>query len=274
VKLVIRYSLEEALRRRIFLIVIALTTVFLTLYSIATFAVLDRTGDFGQGAEDESASILLALAMFFILFLGVVLSVFMTMSTVRGDAERGLLQPLAVRPIGRTTYLFGRLLAAAVVAMLYVLFVYAFALMVTFMASDWAPENPVTPGLCLAGAVAIVACLSVLGSNFLGSAANGIGTFMLFGTGLTGGLLGQIGEALNDDTLNTIADAITIALPFEALYQGGLHELTRGTFGFDAIELGPFGGAVALGAPMILWALAYTALVVAGARHAFSRVDL
>ena len=39
--------------------------------------------------------------MFATLFLGIVLAVFLTLGAVRGDAERGLLQPLVVRPIGR-----------------------------------------------------------------------------------------------------------------------------------------------------------------------------
>ena len=39
------------------------------------------------------------LAMFSTLFLGVVLAVFLTLGAVRGDAERGLLQPLVVRPV-------------------------------------------------------------------------------------------------------------------------------------------------------------------------------
>ena len=39
--------------------------------------------------------------MFATLFLGAILAVFLTFSAVRGDAERGLLQPLLVRPLPR-----------------------------------------------------------------------------------------------------------------------------------------------------------------------------
>ena len=51
--------------------------------------------------------------MFGTLFLGAVLAVFLTLGVVRGDAERGLLQPLVVRPLGRATLLLARFLAAA-----------------------------------------------------------------------------------------------------------------------------------------------------------------
>ena len=46
--------------------------------------------------------------MFATLFLGVVLAVFLTLGAIRGDAERGLLQPLLVRPISRRDVLLGR----------------------------------------------------------------------------------------------------------------------------------------------------------------------
>ena len=65
--------------------------------------------------------------MFVTLFLGVVLAVFLTLDAVRGDAERGLLQPLVVRPVGRTTLLAGRLLAASTVCASYVVIVFLLA---------------------------------------------------------------------------------------------------------------------------------------------------
>ena len=75
--------------------------------------------------------------------------------------------------------------------------------------------------LALAGGVAIIAALSLAGSVLLAATANGIAVFMLFGAGLTAGLLGQIAEALGSDTLDNVADVASWALPFEALYQSG-----------------------------------------------------
>ena len=54
---------------------------------------------------------LFGLSLFATLFLGAVLAVFLTLNAVRGDAERGLLQPLVVRPVGRTTLLLARFAA-------------------------------------------------------------------------------------------------------------------------------------------------------------------
>jgi hypothetical protein len=88
---------------------------------------------------------------------------------------------------------------------------------------------------------------------------------MIFGAELFAGLLGQIGEALNSDTLQTVADRTSWALPFEALYQDALYRITAESRGLTslAIQLGPFGGSEAGGPNLPLWTIAYFALVLA-----------
>ena len=51
----------------------------------------------------------------------------------------------------------------------------------------------------------MIAAVSLFGSIFLSSTANGIAVFMLFGAGLAAGLLGQIGDALAVQTLKDVA---------------------------------------------------------------------
>ena len=65
-------------------------------------------------------------------------------------------------------------------------------------------------------------------------------------------------------------------LPFEALYQAGLADLTAETVGFEklAIDLGPFGGAQSGGAALWIFSLAYLAVVGAAATAALARRDL
>jgi Cu-processing system permease protein len=282
VALIARYSIAEAVRRRVFTIIVVLSLAFLALYALGTYSIFNELSEQGfAGGEllEERAltgGTLTGLGMFVTFFLGVVLAVFMTMSSVRGDAERGVLQPLVVRPLGRRAVLLGRLLAAGAVAVLYVAIVYAAIVAITYAAGDWSPDNLITPALGLMAAVAIVTCISVLGSVHLANSANGIAVFMIFGAGLTAGLMSQIGEALESDDLEQIADVAAVVLPFEALYQGGLDQLTADTRGLTevAINLGPFGGAEAAGPGMIAWALAYTVALVALALRGFARKDL
>jgi ABC-type transport system involved in multi-copper enzyme maturation permease subunit len=214
--------------------------------------------------------------MFGTLFLGTILAVFLTLGTVRGDAERGLLQPLLVRPVPRRTLLAARFASASLVCGAYVIVVFVVAATITWALGGWWPDRIVEPALGLAASVAILCALSLAGSVFLASTANGIAVFMVFGAGLVAGLLGQIGEALSSDTLSDVASTASWILPFEALYQSALGAITADTVGFTrlAIDLGPFGGAEDFGPLLWPWAIAYLAIVGFVALRAFAARDL
>ena len=230
----------------------------------------------GIDAHAFAGAFLFGMAMFGTLFLGVVLAVFLTLGVVRGDAERGLLQPLVVRPVGRGTVLVARFLGAAAVCVPYVLALYFATMLLTHAEGAWWPDRIVMPGLELAGGVLIVASLSLLGSVFLSSIANGIAIFMIFGAGLVAGLLGSIGHVLNSHGLIHAAKVAAWAMPFEALYQDALRAITEKTTGITGflLRLGPFGGAEQGGSGLRLWAVAYLALVGALALLGFLRRDL
>ena len=275
------FALRESLRRRVFTVVGLLTVAFLALYALGTWQLFDTVGEFdepieGIDARTVAGATILGLAMFATLFLGTILAVFLTLGAVRGDAERGLLQPVLVRPLHRRTVLVGRFAAATAVTGAYVIVVFLATVAITSAFSDWWPDRTVGPALELAAAVAVLSAISLAGSVLLSSNANGIAVFMLFGAGLTAGLLGQIGEALGSRTLDRVADIVSWVLPFEALYQAALASITADTVGFTrlAINLGPFGGAEEAGPLLWPWTLAYLALVGVGAAAAFARRDL
>lgn len=279
---VARYAIEESLRRRVFVVVLLLSVGFLALYGWGASAAFDEVrgnlefGDSPLRAAELAGGVLLGMAMFAILFLGAVLAVFLTLGAVRGDAERGLLQPMLVRPIRRSAVIAGRFLAAAVVCGLYVVAMFFAASALTYWAGDWWPDRVVTPAAGLVAAVAIIAALSVLGSVFLSGTANGIAVFMLFGAGLVGGLLGQIGEALPSARLERAGEITSWGLPFEALYQNALYAITADAEGFERVivQLGPFGGAQSAGPLLWVWSAAYLVGIAALASWAFSRRDL
>ena len=277
---VARYAMQECVRRRVIPVVLVLSVLFLALYTLGAEVAFREVDDFaGEDPLDEqvlTGSTLFGLAMFTTLFLGAVLAAFLTLGAVRGDAERGLLQPLVVRPVGRTSLLLGRFGGAAAVCAAYVAAMYTASLLITGITGGWRPDSPVLPGLGLVAAVLVIAALSLLGSVFLSATANGIAVLMLFGAGLAAGLLGQIGDALSVDTLETVAQVSAWLLPFEALYQDGLDALTQDVRGVTGVvvRLGPFGGAQEGGPLLWVWTLGYLGLVGFAARAAFARRDL
>ena len=115
------FAVRESLRRRVFSVVGLLTLAFLALYGLGTWQLFDSVGEFeapieGVEARTVAGATILGLAMFATLFLGTILAVFLTLGAVRGDAERGLLQPVLVRPVQRRTVLAGRFMGGSSIA--------------------------------------------------------------------------------------------------------------------------------------------------------------
>jgi ABC-2 type transport system permease protein len=282
IPVIVGYVLREALRRRVFAVVLVLTVVFLVLFWVANHYVhnelrtLQVPQDVPVDARTFASAFLTGLALFATMFLGVVLAVFLTLGAVRGDAERGLLQPLVVRPVGRSTFLVARFLGAVAVTAPYVVVVDLTAVAITGLTMGWWPDRIVTPPLEVAVAVAVVTALALLGSVFLSSTANGIAIFMLFGAGLVAGLLGTIGHVIGSSAIKHASTVAAYLTPFEALYQDALRQLTASTSGLTGflLQLGPFGGAYVHGWPVRLWAAAFLCLVGAAALAAFARRDL
>ncbi len=270
---VIGYALRESLRRRVFLVVVILTLVFLVLYGLGAWASFDGVGEYGEDESEEREEVgtaLLGFAMLVTLFLSAVLAIFLTIGAVSGDADRGILQPLVVRPIGRARLLLGRFAAAVLVSGAYAVAFYAGVMLITAAVGSWFPDQPVVPAIALFAAMAVIAALSILGSVFLSATANGIALFMLFGAGLMATVLREIGAGLDVDVVKAVADLIAWALPFVVLYLASIEVLSTSEVGN---VLGAFGSDPS---PVLvtLWTVAYVAGAWLLARAGFARRDL
>jgi ABC-type transport system involved in multi-copper enzyme maturation permease subunit len=279
--IIAQHVLLESVRRRVFVVVVLLSLAFLALFTFATVEVFDRIQNLGAGrgtldTRGLASVTLVGLGMFSTLFLGTVLAVFLTLGAVRGDAERGLLQPLVVRPISRAELLLGRFAGAGSVCAAYVVVLYGAVIVIVRASGGHWPDRLLGPAAALAGGVVILVALSLLGSVLLSSVANGIAMFMVFGAGLVAGLMNTIASALNSPSLQTIAHDISLALPFAALYQAGLHALAANQTGFTGllVNLGPFGSGRAGGPGLDVWALVYLLAIGACALLGFARRDL
>jgi Cu-processing system permease protein len=153
--------------------------------------------------------------------------------------------------------------------------VFAATAVITWVAGGWWPDRVLAPAAGLALAVALLAALSLAGSVVLSPTANGIAILMVFGARLVAGLLGQIGEALGSDTLERWSGIAAWALPFEALFQQGLAELTADTTGLHALRGGDRHLRWRRGRRVGIWpySIAYVGVVGALGVRAFARRD-
>jgi hypothetical protein len=282
---VVRSSIRDAIRRRLFLVIGLLSAAFLVLYATGLHFIWAEANEEGfgpQGADDGLdpriivASTITGLAMFATHFLGAVVATFLVLSAVRGDAELGTLQQVLVRPLSRATYLVGRFLAGALVTAAYVGVMVLACMLITRGITGWWPDAAWLAVLrMMCGSIGLVA-VALTGSVFLGSAANGVATFMVFGLALLGGLLDQLGEGINSPATREVGNWVLRVVPFEAMYHWALDALTQDTVGIErlVVNLGPFGGARSYGWDLVLGVGVFCAVLIAFGSWRLRRLDL
>ncbi|HWC34720.1 MAG TPA: ABC transporter permease subunit [Mycobacteriales bacterium] len=276
VLVIARLALQEAVRRRVLTVVGMLTLLSGGLYLAGCISLKHHVGGLLEtpAIKPIVPATLLGLASFTTLFLGSVLSVFLTAGAVRGDVDRGLVQPLVVRPVGRNSYLGGRALAAAVVSCSYVLLVSVFATALTRLMFHNLPPSAWQVIPRLVTGVLVVTALTLLVSCLFSTVATGVSVLMAYGAGLVAGLLGEIGKSFGAHTLTRIAEAVSWALPFEAMYRDALQKLSpSGPLG-QLVQLGPLGGANGGGPGLWLFTAAYIIGCGLLASWRFGRADL
>lgn len=278
-------SLREHTRRRTAQVAIVLGALFVLLYALgchfvwAEVAREIQSGKGGTAAAAESRQLvpatLFGLAMFGTWFLSAVAATFLSAGGIRGEAEHGVLQHVLVRPVARHTVLVARLAAAALLSVAFLVVVLACCALATRVITGWTPANFLVALLLLAlGTTAITAVATAFSVRLHGAGA-GIATLMLFGVGLIGGLLEQLGQGIKVASVRSGGEWLSTALPFESMYQAALHEITSDVTGVSGlvVRLGPFGGAREASAGLVLWAVAWTVAVVALAARRLRRSD-
>jgi Cu-processing system permease protein len=290
VLLIAELSLREALRKRLVLILLILTALFVGFYlygilrlqnaldARAIDAGLDVAPEGGRrGLSGASVAFSAIFGMYLVYFLGSLMSVLSTVGAVSGDIENGVMQSIVSRPVSRAQLVLGRWLGFSIVNVLYVSLLSAALLVGVRAITGFTPPQPVLAvGLVLL-AVLLLTSLTVLGSTLFSTLSNGIGVFVLYGLGFTGGILSTIGQLAATPTLVTLGNVANVLMPSNALWLGAsyhlqpdyvlkLNELTRGS--------NPFIGSTPISTGTVLWAAAYALLVLLLAVLAFRRRDL
>jgi ABC-type transport system involved in multi-copper enzyme maturation permease subunit len=125
--------------------------------------------------------------------------------------------------------------------------------------------------MMLEGLALLSVCL--LGGTSLSTLANGVLAFGLYGLAFVGGWIEQIGSLLRNETTVNIGILSSLLMPSEALWKRAAFEmqspLTR-----DLGSMTPFSSTSVPNVIMILYAVAYVAVMLALALRQFSRRDL
>lgn len=280
-------TFREAYRKKFFWLAVGLGAAFLIFFTIGlNFIVAEIEAEYVARAGRTPLNILLSqvsgglllAGLFAINFLVVMMTGLISVGTISGEIDSHIIQTLATKPQPRWQLVFGKWLGLGLMLALYVLFmVGGLTLCVYFVTGYWPPNFLGGLSLLILEGV-VVLSLAMFGSTFLSTQANGVMVFMLYGMAFVGGWVEQIGSALESEVAVQFGVVASLIMPSDALWR----MVSIWMQPVLAARLGQAGGASVnpfspLSEPsnaMIVYAILYVLVMLAGALYQFSRRDL
>jgi ABC-type transport system involved in multi-copper enzyme maturation permease subunit len=227
-------SFKEAMRKKIFILVAALTLVYLTLFGVITYFAVK---DLAEGAEqnivqvlDVASTIISFLGFYFSSMLVAFLTIMVSVGSISSEVESGVIHSIITRPIKRSSYILGKYIGLGVLAVSYSIFLFAaiISICVIFklpIINTLEPINLIKGLLFFTLEPLAILSLSIFGSAAFKTLSNGIFVISIYILSLIGGVMEQIGSMLENVTLVNLGIISSLISPFDTIYRQMLSSL-------------------------------------------------
>ena len=278
-----RFALLEVLRKKVVLVGMLLTCVYLLLFGLG----LHYLGaNIGVVQRQLAGFGLFSMGFYLATFLTVLIAGFAGVGAISGEIESGTAYALLAEPVSRSQVLLGKYVGYGLMLCAYA----AFFFFVLWGLMAW-QFGVVLPGpwtvlpLFLLHPLIILA-LAFWGSTLMSTLANGITIFLLYGIVLVAGMIEQIGGFLQMTGASAAAHAASVminigivsslVLPVDALYRRAVFVLLSHTGNLlsSLQSLGPFGSVSAPSQAMVVYAWIYLVVCLLLAVRSFKRRDI
>jgi ABC-type transport system involved in multi-copper enzyme maturation permease subunit len=275
IAVIIRLTIQEARRRKLIWIGLALGGVFITLFSVGFyFGYQEITRQVGDtfGMADQIVRGFQMAGLYVVNFLIIMVTVLTVVGTVSVEISSNTIHAIAAKPIRRWEIIIGKWIGHAILVASYTSILTVGILLPVYLISGYVP-----PRLLAGLGVLILESLTVLsltlfGSTLLSTIANGVLVFMLYGVAFVGGWVEQFGFVLNSQTAQDIGIATSLFMPSEALwrYASGTMQAVDSTL---VSSVSPFSIFSQPTPAFLVYAITYTLVLLGLAVWTFSRRD-
>lgn len=280
--LIARLTFREAFRRKLVWAVLALSLAFLVMYVIGFKLVKDDVSEFNQQRNGQlnqvvpyevQASALVMVGLYTVNFLTGIMTIFAAVGAIAREIEEGTLHAIIPKPIARWEIISGKYLGFLGMIVAYLALMVGGVLATARVAGDYTPPRVLHGFLLMVLVSTILLSLTMLGSTVFSTMANGVVVFMLYGLAVTGGLVEQIGNSLNNNTLVRIGVASSIAVPSDSMWKLASY-VVQPRLAVNLIGPTPFGTAVPPSDFAVKYAIVYCAIMVGASMLVFRNRDI
>ena len=270
-----RMTLKEIVRRRILHVTLLLTVLFLALYGTGVHYAFKNMSASGSPLRAMITPEFLSIGLFFGSFLISFLAIMSSVGALSSEIENGTILAIIPRPIRRSEIILGKFFGYAVVLMTFAVIYYCTVILILQYTTGL--HVPLKLGTILLYAVQPLVLLAVTlyGTTFLPTLANGIAVFMLYMLGVLGGMIEQIGFMLKNQTLLQMGIISSLIMPADSLYRKIVSSvLSAPGVNLSSYFLGPFGSGSEPSSYMLIYTGLYVIAFLTLAVRTFSNRDI
>jgi ABC-type transport system involved in multi-copper enzyme maturation permease subunit len=280
--LIARLTFDEALRRKMIWAVLLLSAAFLALYAFGFQLLRDDVVEFDRQRGgvpndvlpyDVQASAMVMLGLYTVNFLAGIMTIFAAVGAIAAEIESGTLHAIIPKPLARWEIIAGKYLGFLAMIAAYLALMVTSVVLISRFVGKYTPPNIGKGMLLLILVSGILLSLTMLGSTIFSTMANGVIVFMLYGMAVTGGLVEQIGNALDNDTMVTIGILTSVAVPSDSMWRLA-SSVVQPSFAVNLIGPNPFGTTAPPSEMAVRYAIAYCATLVIASMLVFRRRDI
>jgi ABC-type transport system involved in multi-copper enzyme maturation permease subunit len=284
-----RFTLLEALRRRLFLAVLILSLVIVAAFAALLHIALGVSrgaavpGATGQLYALGEGAIITILALWMVYLLSSMLTIVFSANMISGEVEAGTFAILVPKPLTRVDIIIGKWLGYALIVCAYTtLMCLAFLAVIRWQTGYWPSGAVGALALIELGMLALLG-ITTLGSSLVPTVVNGAIALMLFVAAPLVSIVQFVVQILNPasaPTVQSVSTVISLVIPTDALWHGAAYFLLPPTASFltEGISQGSFDTPFTSGQPvapaLLVWAVLYCIALPVLAAVRFQHRDL
>lgn len=276
-------SFKEALKKKLILLIIVMTVVYLAALTIMMHFIAESIR---EGTADTYAmftfgvQFVSVLGLYFSTMLVAFLTIMASAGAVSSEIESGVIHGIITKPLRRFEYILGKYLGLAGLLLVYSIVLYCAVIMLPGMVGVSAVKGMGTVPLIKGMLYFILGPLVILALSFFGSVRfktvnNGIFVIAIYILGLAGGMMEQIGAVLGSEGVAKCGIISSLISPFDTIYR----HMEAAIFSSVGFTNPFFGGQNLLpntvpSNAMTVYTIFYAAVLIFAAIRRFNRKDL
>src|SRR5438105_8490694 len=284
-----RFTLLEAVSRRLVLAGVLISVAYVGLFALGFHFAYDKSIETTTSTESRLSlgvafATLTLFGVYVVNYLASFLALFLSVAAVSGEIDSGTLHAVLARPLRRSEFVIGRWLGYAVIIAVYIVAMTGLVLLIARLIAGYEVPDPLPALLLMLLEGVLLLTLSLFGSTLMPTLANGIVVFTLLGLAWLAGIIEFVGRLLTaasnstgGDAMLNIGTAVSLILPSDALWRGASYYLESPSMlaVLGAARGGiPFFSSTPPAPALVVWAVGYVVVILAGAVLAFRRRDL